>query len=155
MLARTVTPFQRPQFKLLGQSPESDQSPIRSLPHLLRFNAACNPNHLFCLQTKPSEDGFDVPPTQITFTELKEAVGRCSRWIKAKVADIMSPVLTKSGVIQKGPPIALFLESDVSLFMYLMALLSINVPVSTSQKTLTRVKATLIDRKVRSTVYPS
>lgn len=130
--------FQRPLFNLTPNKDDStsistsnDSSNIRSLPDLIHFNAVHNPDHVFCLQTKESRDAsastFDY--TSITFFDLAHAVENCCNSILSHVKNVNPAQLGEDGSIQKSPPVALFLESDVGLFIHLAALLSLNIPV--------------------------
>ena len=128
------TTFKRPVFQLLPIPPDSDsesqRSLLRSLPDLVHFNAIHNPRHLFCLQgsnsrNAPDKDDF-IP---MTYSQLGFAVENCCIWI-LQVIHNAHPATLKDGVsVQKAPPIALFLESDVGLFIYMIALLTLNIPV--------------------------
>jgi len=124
--------FQRPSFQLLpAPGYKSDLlHDIRSLPDLVHFNAINNFEHIFCLQSKQSQDLTRFDSTSITFRQLAQAVEQCCLWILANIDDAHAPVLGDDGIVGKAPPIALFLESDVGLFIYLTALLSLNIPVS-------------------------
>lgn len=130
--------FQRPFFNLIPNEDDSasvstvdHSSSICSLPDLIHFNAVHNPNHVFCLQTKESQDastsGFDF--TSITFFDIARAVENCCDWILSNVKNAHPAELVADGSIRKSSPIALFLESDVGLFTYLAALLTLNIPV--------------------------
>lgn len=130
--------FQRPFFNLTPNEDESasasavdDLSSICSLPDLIHFNALHNPDHVFCLQTKESRDAsasaFDF--TTITFFDLAHAVENCCNWILCNVRDVHPAELGEDGSIRKSSPVALFTESDVGLFIYLAALLTLNIPV--------------------------
>lgn len=131
--------FQRPLFNLTPNEDGSasvstldDLSSICSLPDLIYFNALRNPEYVFCLQTKESRDAsassFDF--TSITFSDLAHAVENCCNWILSNVKDVYPAYLGEDGSIWKSSPVALFLESDVGLFIYLAALLTLNIPVS-------------------------
>lgn len=123
--------FKRPEFQLfLGQKAAETES-IRSLPDLIHFNAIQNPHASFCAQVKPSrvpEEDYDV--VEVTFLELAHAVERCCQWILSNTDGVYPARLSEDGNVQKGPPLALFLESDFTLFIYLAALLTLNIPVS-------------------------
>lgn len=127
--------FQRPDFQLLPIPPDpviDSQQPavLRSLPDLVHFNAIYNPHHLFCLQSSQSvatRGQFDS--TRITYHQLACAVESCCSWLLTNVSNAYPAVLKKGSVVQKAPPIALFLESDVGLFIYMIALLTLNIPV--------------------------
>lgn len=131
--------FQRPLINLIPTEDESasvsnlaDLSSICSLPELIYFNALHNPDYVFCLQTKESRDAsaslFDF--TSITFFDLAHAVENCCNWILSNVKNVHPAYMGEDGSIRKSSPVALFLESDVGLFIYLAALLTLNIPVS-------------------------
>lgn len=125
MTRRQLPAFRRPPITLTTASNE-----INSLPALINYNAIHNPDHVFCLHSifknQPPEAHF----TEVTFLELAQAVERCCAWLLANVDGIQPAKLDESGtVVQKCKPVALFLESDVGLFCYIVALLALNVPV--------------------------
>ena len=126
--------FERPEIQLLpiprAQSKPGSPYVIRSLPELVYFNAFHNSDHVFCLQSKQSQHTTALDFTRITFRQLAQAVESCCSWILANVEDAHSAVLREGGIVHKAPPVALFLESDVSLFIYIAALLAVNIPVS-------------------------
>jgi acyl-CoA synthetase (AMP-forming)/AMP-acid ligase II len=103
---------------------ETTSSTIRSLPDLIRFNAIHNPHHVFCIQSNA-----DLESTSITFLELAHAVERCCDWILTNVHGTSPAEQSADGSLEKSRPIALFMESDVCLFIYLAALLTLNIPV--------------------------
>lgn len=121
--------FRRAKWTLLpDRQVPPDETTIQCLPDLVEFNAIHNPDHLFCLQA-----GVEVEhaqSTKITFAEFARAVEQCGYWIRTKVPSATPPVLTEEGGLRKASPVALLLGSDLGLFMYLVALLSLNVPVS-------------------------
>lgn len=96
---------------------------IRSLPDLIQFSAENNPRHVFCVQEERRE-GKLVDLVQITFWELRNLVARCIERIAGHDIGIGTPKATVD--VQ---PIALYLESDVTLFIYLSALLWMDIPV--------------------------
>lgn len=106
--------FKRPIFspRPLGHRLEPDVagSDISSLPDLVRFNARKNPNHIFAKASK------------ITFSQLEELIRRCAGWLRSTVTSAR-----QNG--DSDTPVALYLESDIGLFIHLVALLSIDVPV--------------------------
>lgn len=119
--------FRRAKFNLLcGDTREI----IRSLPDLVLFNAVHNPNHVFCIQTKQPSTTLNFTLLPITFSELAKAVEQACTWIISSVADTHAAKQCADGSILKSRPVALFMESDVGLFIYLAALLTLNIPVS-------------------------
>jgi len=122
--------FERAQFNVLLDQYSTSPSTLRTLPDLIRHNALHNPLHLFCLQCKQSatEEGSPLAFVHVTFAQLKETVDRCCRWLET-VADIQAASLGSDGSVQKIRPVALFMESDLGLFVHIAALLTLNVPV--------------------------
>lgn len=122
--------FERPRFKLFLEPGAADFESIRSLPDLIQFNAVHNPNGAFCTQTKQSQfPGQEFQIVEVTFLGLAQAVERCCQWILSNIKEARSAKLAGDGSVQKGQPLALFLESDLTLFIYLAALLTLNIPV--------------------------
>ena len=95
---------------------------IRNFPDLIRFNAIHNPNHLFCVQLSS-----DQKETRITFLEIAHAVEECCTWLLSHIKGVRENEHLADG--EKNKPIAIFLESDISLLIYLTALVTIHVPV--------------------------
>ena len=124
--------FERARFDLLLDQKITTADTIRSLPDLIHFNAIHNPHMLFCIQLKQStKPGLEkeVEDVRVTFSELATALEHCCVWILSTVKGIHPAHLTHDDSVRKSPPVALFLESGVTLFVYMMALLTLNVPV--------------------------
>ena len=127
--------YQRASFDLVISSEAIDeakaQEKIRCIPDLVRFNAVNNPDHVFCLQSKQvsksAVSSFEF--THITYLQLAQAVDRCCDWILSNAPGALVAQLAQDGSIYKSAPIALFMESDVGLFVYMVALLTLNIPV--------------------------
>ena len=124
-------PFQRAQFDILSDLQQLRSDTIRSITDLIHHNAVHNPEHLFCIQCKQSTNGDEgrLGYVHINFRELKEAVDRCCHWILKTIPEAHSAKLRDDGSVQKSPPVALFMESDLNLFIYIAALLTLNIPV--------------------------
>ena len=127
--------FQRASFNLLPASEaieddEGKQS-IRCISDLVYFNALHNPQHDFCWQSwqvsNSSASSFRY--SHVTYIQLARAVERCCDWILSNAPGASKARLNPDGSISKGGPIALFMESDVGLFIYLLSLLTLNIPV--------------------------
>jgi hypothetical protein len=120
--------FRRAEFTLFTSSlNELEKEDIRCLSDLVHFNAINNPDHLFCLQTR--SEGINFAYTSITFWELAKAIDQCCEWILQNVPNVAEAQLASDGTVQKCQPIALFMESDVYLFVYVVSLLTLNIPV--------------------------
>ncbi|KAF2173929.1 hypothetical protein M409DRAFT_16197 [Zasmidium cellare ATCC 36951] len=94
-----------------------DSSSIFTLPDLVDFNAQHNPDHVFCYQARKRDDG-SVHLIEITHKKLRELVLCCQSWLRSRTAEHIS----------KSRPVALFMESDVGLWIHMLALLGLGVP---------------------------
>jgi hypothetical protein len=124
--------FKRPTFDLLVSAETAEQQEIKCLPDLIRFNALNNSDHTFCVQAQLISHDQTLAFKYISFFELDQAVGRCCNWILANVKGVHSAEFAEDGSVRKSQPIALFMESDVGLFIYIAALLTLNIPVRLS-----------------------
>lgn len=129
-------PFRRPYFRPTVPSgkPEAgdELDTISSLPNLIRYNAKENPDHIFCVQAElisreaqgaaANVSRYDA--RRITFRQLDKAVDTCATWIH-KMVKSSSPKTSA----HTPRPIALYLESDIGLFIHLAALLAMDIPV--------------------------
>ena len=124
-------PFQRARFDILSDQQSLSPSTIRSIRDLIDHNALHNPDHPFCIQCKQSTNGGEngLCYENVTFRELKGAVDRCCQWILKTILEAHSAKVCDDGSIQKSRPVALFMESDLDLFIYIAALLTLNIPV--------------------------
>lgn len=125
-------PFRRPilDLSIATFNEECDEasneaSGICSLPELIDFNAAHNPHPLFCLQEE-RENGEHGSLTSLTFLGVQKA-------IYAAAASLRK--ITSASLKTSQQPVALLLESDVTLFVYLSALLYMDIPVSSHECT--------------------
>lgn len=91
----------------------------RSLPELIDFHARENPGHRFCIQ---AQKDVDVPLLDITYAQLKHAILRCQSWLCENMAEIKM----ENGI--KDRPVGLFMDSDLTLVIYLFALMGLGVP---------------------------
>lgn len=127
--AAKITPFIRPHVNIGYGNDQLDG--VNSLQELIEFNARHNPDHIFCTQLIKNNSGegkgvFGLP-YRITFAQLLDAVERAAAWL----------VLNgfTSGRTQRGediPPVAIYLSSDIGIFIYIAALIRIGTPVSCS-----------------------
>jgi hypothetical protein len=122
------TRFIRPQFSplpVLKGEPLAKES-INSLPELIRYNAIYNKDRTFCVQ---SHEGLEHS-RPITFKELDDAISACSVWVKQQL--VWSNEEPEAHLKR---PVALYLESDVGLFIYIATMLASNIPVRVILKT--------------------
>lgn len=119
--------FTRPKFSPLppvnGEALARDS--INSLPELIRHNAIHNGDRLFCVQGQ----GIGETSLTISFKELEDAISACSFWVKGQLHSSQAELETAG-----RRPIALYLESDIGLFIYIAAMLASSIPVSVSMK---------------------
>lgn len=119
--------FRRPALNL-GRQGEG----IRSLPDLLQFNAQHNKDHVFCLQASVDRGHGsherhgprDYVTRPVTMSQLHGAVLACAAWMKRE----LPPHDPETEPDARS--VALFMESDVGLFVCLAAALYLGVPVS-------------------------
>lgn len=116
--------FTRPYIDISRPLSELDRDSIRSLPDLVKFNAQFNPDHIFA-QQEVREHGRFVGFTTIDFATLRKVILESITWIDKTIMGNPPKEL-----IESQSPVALFLESDVTLFVHLCALLEMEVPVS-------------------------
>jgi acyl-CoA synthetase (AMP-forming)/AMP-acid ligase II len=107
---------------------EPEKKGIGSLPELIHFNAVNNPTHLFALQ-QIRKDGHHLGFHRVTYQSLAHAVEKCADWLKDRVPEC-SGVDDAQRSSKECYLVALFLESDMTLFIYLCALLWMEIPVS-------------------------
>lgn len=112
--------FIRPHIKL-GYG-EDHLSGVQSLPELIEFNGKNNPNHLFSLQNRNGKDAY---PCEITFSQLQSAVEIASTWL-----DKSDCTTGRTRREQPVLPVGILLGSDISIFIYMAALLRMGTPVS-------------------------
>ncbi|KIA75341.1 NRPS-like enzyme [Aspergillus ustus] len=121
-----LRPFKRPEIKLYPAAHETGY--IRTLPEVVELNARENPDHLFCLQAKKSLDSSIPTLIPVTNAQLRDAVARCAKWLRASL-ELQLLTVSEDGSIKKGAPVALLMESDVGLWIHEMALMGMGVPV--------------------------
>ena len=121
--------FDRPPLDPKGSSANQhgnkrkNSGTIHSLLDLLDFNAARNPNHVFCLQELKNESRLH----KLTFNGLADAVGICTAWLSHEITDLASS--QQSGEKENIAAVALLMGSDITLFIYVLALMRLGIPV--------------------------
>ena len=120
--------FDRPPLDRKGTSDiqhgnkRNNFATIHSLLDLVDFNAARNPNHVFCLQELKHEFRLH----KITFKGLADAVETCTAWLSHEVGLTSSQ---QNGERETPAVVALLMGSDVTLFIYVLALMRLGIPV--------------------------
>lgn len=97
---------------------------IRTLPGLVDFHGENNPQHLFCLQAK--RDNHFVP---VSYERLQHAIVRCQAWLEEQAIDLHPPLMDTDGHVKKCAPVAILMESDVGLAIYVLACVGKGIPV--------------------------
>ncbi|KAL0568294.1 hypothetical protein V5O48_013694 [Marasmius crinis-equi] len=111
--------FFRPHLNL-GYA-EDLLSGVNDLPELIEFNAEHNPDFVFGRQMR---DGDGRSYHDITFSQLQQAVETCSAWL------IASGVTKGRDIGGDYPtPVGILLGSDITIFIYMAALLRVGTPV--------------------------
>jgi len=117
--------FIRPPIHIPSNGEPLDNS--WTLPDIVDFNAKHNPDSLFCYQKR--KDSHETKMFAITHLALRNAVVSCQSWLVENIAGIRR-FEEQSGASSSGRrPIALFMESNVGLWVYMLALLGLDVPV--------------------------
>lgn len=106
------------------------QTTLRTLPELVKFNVKNNPTHLFCLQVekkKPNNVGSSF--VKVNYKKLEQAIFRCQRWVGTQIPGVGPPAQGGLGTAAKPAPVALLMESDLGLAVYLLTLMGMGIPV--------------------------
>ncbi|RAK98995.1 putative NRPS-like enzyme [Aspergillus ibericus CBS 121593] len=126
--AHPKSPFRRPPVDLYPVE-GAEESSVHSLPEIIEFNAQANPDHLFCIQATKEADGSSGA-CRVSNQQLRDAVANCAKWLQDRVTALQVPApATEDGQVQKGPPVALLMDSGLGLFLHQMALIGLGVPV--------------------------
>jgi acyl-coenzyme A synthetase/AMP-(fatty) acid ligase len=94
---------------------------INTLPDLVEFAAKHNPDHVFGQQLRANDP---TNPCIITFSQLASAVERAAAWLVG-----VGATTGRTEKDAKIPPVALLCGSDITLYIYMCALLRIGAPV--------------------------
>lgn len=119
--------FSCPPIDLHGRSTQN----LRTLAEVIEYNARHNAQHTFCVQARRGGALSTTTTTSaITHEQLLGAVSRCQTWFQETVSQLMLPLQqSSSAAVEKGPPVALFLDSDIGLLIHLFGLLALGVPI--------------------------
>ena len=118
--------FRRPKLWLPTSKDIAESASIRTVPELVDYNASHNPDYLFCHQAQKTGDAFRL--FDVTHRQLRDAVVQCQEWLLVSVQELERPFTNENALIVKGRPVALFMESDVGLWIHLLALMGLGVP---------------------------
>ncbi|KAI0966729.1 hypothetical protein F4678DRAFT_483642 [Xylaria arbuscula] len=114
-------PFRRAKFHLTG---DFSYDEVHSLPELVRFNALHNGAHVFSYYPE-TRDG---PVLKTTFQELSNAIDHCILDLRNGVSEEKSPKMQQHNSVPTRP-VAMFLESGMSLFIHIAAFLAMRKPI--------------------------
>lgn len=123
--------FSRAKINLHSAADHNDN--IKTVPELIEYNAKHNPEHVFCVQARKQTESLLLKFITVTNLSLKQAVSQCSMWMTENLSELKLPSRDSCGRVVKGRPVALLMDSDIGLLIYEFALISLGVPVSTSQ----------------------
>ncbi|KAL7621049.1 hypothetical protein AAE478_008361 [Parahypoxylon ruwenzoriense] len=132
--------FRRAQFNVVGDISGDE---VRSLPELIRFNAAHNGAHTFSYHL----DHKDASLVRSSFEDLSNAVDYCAAELLGLLPEIQLAEVKEEKLVT-SKPVAIFLESGLNLFVHIAALLSIGVPVVVLSA---RLSVTAINHLLRET----
>ncbi len=108
----------------------TDSINAQTVSELIEHNAAHNPKHIFCVQAKKQGQSAAFPDlVYISHLQLRQAIVQCSKWLVNTVPELKLPHQSNEVIAPKGPPVALFVESDVGLLFHMLSLMSLGVPV--------------------------
>ena len=100
---------------------------LRSIPELIDFNAEENPKAVFCYQAIRSENAANGGVVMtVTMEQLRDAIRTCSKRLRNENPDLLTRFVDGEA---KPAPVALFMDSDLSLLLHLFSLLALGVPV--------------------------
>lgn len=114
--------FKRPVIQVSRDFP-SDVVDATTLTDLIDFNNRHNPDHPFAFQ-ESCHQGKHLGLICISFRDLKNVTIACARLLTNSL-----PTICAQNAHEPARPVALFLESDVTLFVHLAALLYLDFPV--------------------------
>jgi acyl-CoA synthetase (AMP-forming)/AMP-acid ligase II len=121
------TSFVQPQIEL--EPSEKNSEGIKTVNELVEFHAKVNPTHRFCIQAQKSGPESEVSFLDVTYASLKRGILSCQIWLREKVNELQPPRVDSTGRVTKGAPIAIFMDSNTSLILYVFALMGLGVPV--------------------------
>jgi acyl-CoA synthetase (AMP-forming)/AMP-acid ligase II len=134
MLNSIKGPFVRRKFSALKSESKENKKAICSVLQLIEHNAEENPNHVFCLQAEKGQEsvGLDSDSVgwnvrRISFKDLYHAVADCCSWLRNNLVGSSENSLSVG-----QSPVAVYLESDVTLFLFVVAITALNHPVTYS-----------------------
>ncbi|PVI03043.1 acetyl-CoA synthetase-like protein [Periconia macrospinosa] len=99
---------------------------IKTAYHLVNFNARKNAYHEFCLQAEKLPGSDQISLVSITHSDFERAIVACQSWILGNIA---STRYSGGDGTSLNKPVALLIESDVSILIYMWALFGLGVPV--------------------------
>lgn len=106
--------------------PPEAEDKIKSAIDLIEFNAEFNARRAFCIQLKKDSASRLVQQEEITFLNFRDMIYSCQAWMLDHV--YMTTAQDQTG---KPQPIALLMDSDVTLLVHMFALMGLGIPVST------------------------
>ncbi|KAF2847816.1 acetyl-CoA synthetase-like protein [Plenodomus tracheiphilus IPT5] len=108
-----------------GIDPWNPKSDSRTILDLVEHNAVRNPDHVFAIQLQKDPGSSDsIRRTNITHRSLKQAVLACGERLKRDLSLEYGQDLP-----EEPAPVALLMESDVCLIVYVFALMWLRIPV--------------------------
>ncbi|KAL3455575.1 putative NRPS-like enzyme [Aspergillus heterothallicus] len=122
----TLNGYGKSRFTWPVLSLREGEGDVRSLPELIDFHARENPHHRFCIQ---AQKDTDTPLLDITYVQLKDAILRCQTWLCENVPEIQQLGEENEPTTKDDRPVVgLLMDSDLTLVLYLFALMGLGVP---------------------------
>lgn len=106
---------------------------VQTILDLIDYNARVNPDACFCIQAHEPGSHQPQDDTHVTMHQLRAAIWRCSRDLRAHLIGIQSTdnnAGPNEEAVVKPYPVALFMYSDLTLLVYLFSLMALGVPVA-------------------------
>ncbi|KAK0552757.1 hypothetical protein OC845_001543 [Tilletia horrida] len=146
-----MTAFIRPKFTLpVGTDPFPNKDDPRTIYDVLYQSATTNPDHVYALQLDRSLDPSRA--IRLTHRDLHKAVDRCSAWLVGQRLAVRSTAHTSETAsgpkTARGKAVAIFLSSDLSILIYVIALLKLGNPVALFSA---RLSGAALDHLVQAT----
>ena len=133
------SPPQKPPFQAatINLKQPGASGSMRTILEVIDHNARVNPDACFCIQAHEPTPGQPRDATHVTMRQLRAAIWRCTRQLRAGLIGIQSkddsasPGGEASKTVPVRPyPVALFMHSGISLLVYLFSLMALGVPVA-------------------------
>jgi acyl-CoA synthetase (AMP-forming)/AMP-acid ligase II len=101
---------------------------VRTLPELVEFHTKNNAQHMFCLQAEKKTSSSGNEFVSVNYERLQHAIFRCQAWLGDHAPELHPPIRGTGGETKKCAPVAILMESDFSLAVYVLTLMGLGIP---------------------------